>query len=376
MAKKVEAYIKLQVPAGQANPSPPVGPALGQHGVNIMEFCKAFNAATQSLEAGLPIPVVISVYSDRSFTYITKTPPASVLLKKAAGITSGSGTPNTKKVGKVTRAQLEEIATTKMPDLTASDMDAAVRTIAGSARAAGIETEGVGVMAKLTKRQKAINEKIEEGKLYSIEDAVALLKDVSSVKFGETVDVAVNLGIDAKKSDQVVRGATTLPHGTGSEVRVAVFAQGANAEKATAAGADLVGMDDLAEQVKAGKLDFDVVIAEPAAMRVVGQLGTILGPRGLMPNPKTGTVTPDVETAVKNAKAGQVRYRIDKNGIIHGAIGKLTFDASALKENLEALIGDLQKAKPSAAKGVYLKKMVLSSTMGPGLALDQSSLEF
>lgn len=231
-------------------------------------------------------------------------------------------------------------------------------------------------MAKLTKRQKAINEKIEEGKLYSIEDAVALLKEVSSVKFGETVDVAVNLGIDAKKSDQVVRGATTLPHGTGSEVRVAVFAQGANAEKATAAGADLVGMDDLAEQVKAGKLDFDVVIAEPAAMRVVGQLGTILGPRGLMPNPKTGTVTPDVETAVKNAKAGQVRYRIDKNGIIHGAIGKLTFDASALKENLEALIGDLQKAKPSAAKGVYLKKMVLSSTMGPGLALDQSSLEF
>ena len=231
-------------------------------------------------------------------------------------------------------------------------------------------------MAKLTKRQKAINEKIEEGKLYSIEDAVALLKDVSNVKFGETVDVAVNLGIDAKKSDQVVRGATTLPHGTGSEVRVAVFAQGANAEKATAAGADLVGMDDLAEQVKAGKLDFDVVIAEPAAMRVVGQLGTILGPRGLMPNPKTGTVTPDVETAVKNAKAGQVRYRIDKNGIIHGAIGKLTFDASALKENLEALIGDLQKAKPSAAKGIYLKKMVLSSTMGPGLALDQSSLEF
>ena len=230
-------------------------------------------------------------------------------------------------------------------------------------------------MSKLTKRKKAISEKIEEGKLYSIEEAVALLKEVSTVKFGETVDIAVNLGIDAKKSDQVVRGATTLPHGTGSEVRVAVFAQGANAEKASAAGADLVGMDDLAEQVKAGKLDFDVVIAEPAAMRVVGQLGTILGPRGLMPNPKTGTVTPDVETAVKNAKAGQVRYRIDKNGIIHGAIGKLAFDASALKENLEALLSDLQKGKPSAAKGVYLKKMVLSSTMGPGLTLDQSSLE-
>jgi large subunit ribosomal protein L1 len=230
-------------------------------------------------------------------------------------------------------------------------------------------------MAKLSKRQKVINEKIEAGKQYAITEAVALLKEVSSVKFGETVDVAVNLGIDAKKSDQVVRGATTLPHGTGSEVRVAVFAQGANADKAAAAGADIVGMDDLAEQVKAGNLDFDVVIAEPAAMRVVGQLGTILGPRGLMPNPKTGTVTPDVETAVNNAKAGQVRYRIDKNGIIHGAIGKLTFDANALKENLEALIADLVKGKPSAAKGIYLKKMTLSTTMGPGLVLDQSSLE-
>ena len=230
-------------------------------------------------------------------------------------------------------------------------------------------------MAKLSKRQKAIAEKVEPGKQYPIEEAVALLKEVSSVKFGETVDIAVNLGVDAKKSDQVVRGATTLPHGTGSEVRVAVFAQGANADKASAAGADVVGMDDLAEQVKGGNLDFDVVIAEPAAMRVVGQLGTILGPRGLMPNPKTGTVTPDVETAVKNAKAGQVRFRIDKNGIIHGAIGKLSFEANALKENLEALVADLKKGKPSAAKGVYLQKMTLSSTMGPGLVLDQSSLE-
>lgn len=229
-------------------------------------------------------------------------------------------------------------------------------------------------MAKLSKRQKLINEKVEPGKQYSIEEAVALLKDVSSVKFGETVDIAVNLGVDAKKSDQVVRGATTLPHGTGSNVRVAVFTQGANVEKAQAAGADIIGMDDLAESVKAGNLDFDVVIASPDAMRVVGQLGTVLGPRGLMPNPKTGTVTPDVETAVKNAKAGQVRYRIDKNGIIHGAIGKLSFDAVALKENLEALLGDLVKGKPAAAKGIYLKKMTLSSTMGPGIVLDQSSL--
>lgn len=230
-------------------------------------------------------------------------------------------------------------------------------------------------MAKLTKRQKAIKEKVVAGKLYPIDEAVALLKEVSSVKFGETVDIAVNLGVDAKKSDQVVRGATTLPHGTGKDVRVAVFAQGENAEKARAAGADIVGMEDLAEQVKAGNLDFDVVIAEPAAMRVVGQLGTILGPRGLMPNPKTGTVTPDVETAVNNAKAGQVRYRIDKNGIIHGAIGKLTFEPKALKENLEALVNDLKKAKPSAAKGIYLKKMTLSTTMGPGVVLDQASLD-
>jgi len=230
-------------------------------------------------------------------------------------------------------------------------------------------------MANLSKRKKLIREKVEAGKLYPIEEAVALLKEVSAVKFDETVDVAVNLGIDAKKSDQVVRGATSLPHGTGKEVRVAVFTSGDNAEKAKAAGADLVGMDDLAEQVKAGNLDFDVVIADPAAMRVVGQLGTILGPRGLMPNPKTGTVTPDVEGAVKNAKAGQVRYRIDKNGIIHGAIGRLNFDAVALKENLEALVVDLKKAKPAASKGIYLKKMTLTTTMGPGLVLDQSSLE-
>lgn len=230
-------------------------------------------------------------------------------------------------------------------------------------------------MAKLTKRQKLIKEKVEAGKQYSIDEAISLLKELSTVKFGETVDVAVNLGIDARKSDQVVRGATTLPHGTGSEVRVAVFTQGENAEKAKAAGADVVGMDDLAEAVKGGDLNFDVVIASPDAMRVVGQLGTVLGPRGLMPNPKTGTVTPDVETAVKNAKAGQVRYRIDKNGIIHGAIGKVAFEANAIKENLEALVADLKKAKPAAAKGVYLKKMVLSSTMGPGLVLDQASLD-
>jgi large subunit ribosomal protein L1 len=230
-------------------------------------------------------------------------------------------------------------------------------------------------MPKLTKRAKLIAEKVEAGKQYSIEDAVALLKEVSTVKFSETVDVTVNLGIDPRKSDQAVRGATTLPNGSGKEVRVAVFTQGANAEAATAAGADVVGMDELAAEVKGGNLNFDVVIASPDAMRVVGQLGTILGPRGLMPNPKTGTVTPDVATAVKNAKAGQVRYRAEKGGIIHGGIGKVSFDAAAIKGNLEALLIDLQKAKPASAKGVFLKKISLSTTMGPGLIIDQASLE-
>lgn len=230
-------------------------------------------------------------------------------------------------------------------------------------------------MAALSKRKRAINEKVDSTKQYSLVDAVAILKEVSSVKFAETVDVAIKLGIDPRKSDQNVRGATTLPHGTGKEVRVAVFTQGANAEAALAAGADLVGMEDLAEQVKAGNMDFDVVIADPAAMRVVGQLGQVLGPRGLMPNPKTGTVTPDVATAVKNAKAGQVRFRAEKGGIVHGGIGKLSFEVTALKENLEALVVDLKKAKPASAKGVFLGKISLSSTMGPSLVIDHASLD-
>ncbi|MDA0929461.1 MAG: 50S ribosomal protein L1 [Proteobacteria bacterium] len=229
-------------------------------------------------------------------------------------------------------------------------------------------------MAKLSKKKKLLNEKLQAGKAYSIDEAVSLLSEFASAKFKESIDVSVNLGVDPRKSDQVVRGSTTLPAGTGKDVRVAVFAQGANAEKAKAAGAELVGMDDLAESIQGGNMDFDVVIASPDAMRVVGKLGQVLGPRGLMPNPKVGTVTPDVETAVKNAKAGQVRYRTDKNGIIHGGIGKIGFEGSAIKSNLEALLADLKKAKPASSKGVYIKKIVLSSTMGPGVLIDQSSL--
>lgn len=229
-------------------------------------------------------------------------------------------------------------------------------------------------MAKLSKRIKAIREKIETGRAYPLEEALNLLKECASVKFSESVDVAVNLGIDPRKSDQVVRGSTVLPNGTGKTVRVAVFAQGDNAEAAKAAGADIVGMDDLAEQIKGGDLNFDVVVAAPDAMAVVGRLGQILGPRGLMPNPKVGTVTPDVATAVKNAKAGQVRYRADKAGIIHCSIGKVDFDVPALQQNLKALLGDLEKAKPAAAKGIYMQKVTVSSTMGPGIQVDRASI--
>lgn len=229
-------------------------------------------------------------------------------------------------------------------------------------------------MAKLTKKQKLISEKVDANKQYAVADAFGLIKELPKAKFAESVDVSVNLGVDPRKSDQVVRGSTVLPNGTGKTVRVAVFAQGENADIAKEAGADIVGFEDLADQVKKGELNFDVVIATPDAMRVVGQLGQILGPRGLMPNPKVGTVTPDVKTAVTNAKSGQVQYRTDKAGIIHCPIGSVEFDSKALEENLNSLLEALVKAKPSSAKGVYLKKVSVSSTMGPGLNLDQSSL--
>jgi large subunit ribosomal protein L1 len=229
-------------------------------------------------------------------------------------------------------------------------------------------------MAKRSKRMRAIHEQVESGKFYPVGEAIELIKQLSSVKFKESVEAAVNLGVDPRKSDQVVRGATLLPHGTGKEVRVAVFAQGAGAEAATEAGADVVGMDDLAERIKNGFLDFDVAIASPDAMRIVGQLGKILGPRGLMPNPKVGTVTQDVAGAIKNAKAGQVRYRTDRAGIVHCGIGKVSFEVAALRENLQALLADLNRAKPSAAKGIYIRKVSVSSTMGPGLAIEKTTL--
>ena len=231
-------------------------------------------------------------------------------------------------------------------------------------------------MAKLSKRVRAFREKVDANHSYPVDEAVALLKEFGTAKFNETVEVAVNLGVDARKSDQGVRGETTLPHGTGSEVRVAVFAQGESADKAKELGADFVGMEELAEQIKGGMMDFDVVIASPDAMRVVGTLGQVLGPRGLMPNPKTGTVTPDIEAAVQNAKAGQMRFRSDKNGIVHGGIGKVSFEPDAIKGNLIAVLADLKKAKPAAAKGVYVRKVTLSTTMGPGVTIDHNAIDF
>jgi large subunit ribosomal protein L1 len=230
-------------------------------------------------------------------------------------------------------------------------------------------------VAKLTKKRKLIDQKIDSAKAYSVEEAIALLNEFASPRFKESIDVAINLGVDPRKSDQVVRGSTLLPHGTGKTVRVAVFAQGENANKARDAGADIVGFDDLADSISAGNMDFDVVIATPDAMRVVGKLGQVLGPRGLMPNPKVGTVTADVAGAVRNAKAGQVRYRTDKKGIIHGGIGKIGFDAAAIQGNLEALLSDLKRAKPASSKGIYVQKVMLSSTMGPGVMIDQSTLK-
>jgi len=229
-------------------------------------------------------------------------------------------------------------------------------------------------MTVFAKRIKAWKSKLTPGKQYPVDEALGLVKEFAKAKFDESVDVSVNLGIDASKSDQQVRGSTVMPHGIGKSVRVAVFTSGKNADAARAAGADIVGLEDLAEKVKAGELNFDVVIASPDAMRVVGQLGQILGPRGLMPNPKVGTVSPDVAGAVKNAKSGQVRYRVDKAGIVHASIGKATFDSDKLRDNLQALIGDLQKAKPATSKGIYLKCVTVSSTMGPGVIVDHSTL--
>ena len=394
--KRLTAVIKLQINAGAATPAPPVGPALGQHGVNIMEFCKAYNAATES-QRGNVIPVEISVYEDRSFTFVTKTPPAARMLLKAAGVEKGSGEPHKTKVATVTRDQVREIAQTKMADLNANDLDQAEKIIAGTARSMGITVrlgtsttratwEGRrqarsphdrgtrpargNTMAKHGKKFRAAAEKVDRDKLYTPLQAAALAKETSTTSYDATVEVAMRLGVDPRKADQMVRGTVNLPHGTGKTARVIVFATGDKAAEAEAAGADVVGSDDLIERIQGGFLDFDAAIATPDQMAKVGRIARILGPRGLMPNPKTGTVTPDVTKAVNDIKGGKINFRVDKQANLHLVIGKASFDDAKLVENYAAALDEVLRAKPAAAKGRYLKKVTISTTMGPGIPVD------
>ena len=381
MAKKVVGYIKLQVPAGKANPSPPIGPALGQRGLNIMEFCKAFNAQTQGMEPGLPIPVIITAFADKSFTFIMKTPPATVLIKKAAKVDKGSQKPHTRQGGQAdARAgRGNRQGQAARPDRRRSRRrrahDRRQRPQHGhhGRRGEVIMAEQQGHRA-CPKRMKTVRGKVDRSKTYSVDDALKLVKETAIAKFDESVDVAVNLGIDAKKSDQTVRGSVVLPAGTGKKVRVAVFAQGDKAKAAQDAGADIVGFDDLAAKIKEGFMDFDVVIASPDAMRVVGQLGQILGPRGLMPNPKVGTVSADVVQAVKNAKAGQVQYRTDKAGIVQCTIGRASFTPEAAEDEPDRADRGAEQGEAAGRQGRVPAKVSLSSTMGAGVRVDTAGI--
>ena len=351
MAKKVTGLIRLQIPAGAANPAPPIGPALGSAGCNIMEFCKQFNAATQS-QSGTVIPVVITVYQDRSFTFICKSPPAAVLVKKAAGVASGAKKPGTEKAGKITRAQIREIVQIKKEDINSRWSMRRSKLYRKQVEVAGFDAQ----------------------KRYSVAEAIALLKGMPGVKFDQTAEVAFKLGVDPRKSDQTVRGAVALPRGTGKTVRVAVVADGALAQDARDAGADFVGYEDIVEKIKGGWQDFDMLIATPDAMRLVRPLGRQLGPRGLMPNPKTGTVTDQVGTAVREAKAGRAEFRADRGACVHVPFGKMSFEADALKENFDVIVEALNKAKPTTAKGAYILSCTISATMTPGVKINVKEL--
>src|SRR3954453_5383820 len=368
MAKKVLTQIKLQAPGGKASPAPPVGPPPGQHGINIMEFCKAFNAQTQG-DAGVTIPVVITVYEDRSFTFITKTPPAAVLIKQAIGLEKGSGEPNKDKVGTISQDQIRAIAEKKLPDLNAHDVDQAAKIIAGTARSMGVE---VREMAKHGKKYLEAKAKIDREHEYEPAEAVSLLKDAKLAKFDESVEIHIRTGLNVRHADEQLRGTIALPHGLGKDVKIAVFAQGDKAREAEEAGADVVGADDLAKRIEDGWTDFDVAIATPDMMPVVGRLGRVLGPQGKMPNPKVGTVTMDVKKAVEESKSGKIEYRTDRTAIVHINIGKISFDERRLLENYAAVIDEMIRAKPSAAKGRYLRTITITSTMGPGIKIDPS----
>ena len=381
MAKKIAGYIKLQVPAGAANPSPPIGPALGQRGLNIMEFCKAFNARTAQIEKGSPIPVVITAYQDRSFTFEMRQPPVTFWLEEGrqpqarqeARLRRQDARPRLRRQGDEGAGARDRRKEDRRPQLRLDRIrdedDRRLRPFDGPAGG------GVSPMSKHGKRIKNARETVERTKLYKLDEAVKLVKANAKAKFDETVELALNLGVDPKHADQMVRGVVNLPNGTGRTLRVAVFARGAKADEAREAGADVVGAEDLVAAVQGGTIDFDRCIATPDLMPLVGRLGKVLGPRGLMPNPKVGTVTMDVKAAVAASKGGAVEFRAEKAGIVQGSVGKASFGDDKLAENIKAFVDAVNKAKPVGAKGHYLLHAAVSSTMGPGVRLDLSTLQ-
>ena len=378
MAKEVSKIVKLQVRGGAANPSPPVGPALGAAGVNIMEFCKQFNARTQEKQ-GKVVPVVITVYADKSFEFVIKTAPAAVQLLEASKKKKGSGEPNRNKVGSVSWDQIKTIAEDKMSDLNAFSLDSAMLMIAGTARSMGLTVKGGTAPQNnnnmgLSKNMKEASAHIDKSIAYSLTDAADLIKSITKTKFDSSVDIAVKLGVDPKQANQMVRGVVTLPHGTGKDVKVLALVTADKEAEAKDAGADYVGLDDYILKLKDGWTDIDVIITMPSVMGKLGALGRILGPRGLMPNPKTGTVTMEIGKAVSDVKKGKIDFKVDKFGIIHCAIGKASFDPSKLVDNANELLQTILKLKPSASKGTYMQSVYMSSTMSPSIKIDEKSI--
>lgn len=348
------------MPCGKSHPGPPVGPALGPHGVSAPQFVQQFNDRTKSMEPGLIIPVVITVYADKTFTFILKTPPASVLIKKAAGIDKGSKEPHKVPAGKIPRAKCEEIARLKMPDLTANDVDAAMRIIAGTARSMGVEVEKM----RHGKKYRESVKKYDAAVFYDLKDALSLVKSMAFAKFDETVDLSVKLNL---KKSQSVRDTVVLPNQFKGEKKVLVFCKPEKEKEAQDAGAAFVGADDLIEKIKGGWTEFDVAVATPDMMKDVGKLGMVLGRKGLMPNPKTGTVTFDLKGALAELRKGRTEFRADKTGVVHLAIGKVSMEAEKLAENIQTVVNEIKRKRPPDAKGDFIRSVSVASTMGPGV---------
>ncbi len=364
MAKKIKAFVKLALSAGKATPAPPVGPALGQHGVNIAAFCKEYNAKTVE-KIGLIVPVKITIYEDKSYSFILKSPPASVLLAKFANIKKGASQPDKESVGNVSLDQVKEIAIIKMNDLNTDNIEKAISIIKGTAKNMGI---------KVSKRIKLLKSIIKESS-YSVEDGINLIKQLGTAKFTESVEAHVSLNIDPKYGNQQLRTSLVLPNGTGKSLRIAVFSNPESVSEMLKLGATVAGSDDLIENINLGKLDFDLLITTPQLMPKLAKLGRVLGPKGLMPSPKSGTVTSNLEEAINEFKKGKLEYRADKTGIVHLSFGKTNFSIQELKENLLSVYQSIEKNKPSGVKGKYFKSFNLCTTMSPSIKLDLSSFK-